>query len=123
MLPNKTILIIDDDNRNIFALSAFLKTRGFTCINAAGAAEGLQIVAERQDIGVILLDMMMPDMDGYEFLSVIREKDVQPQYRIIALTAQAMTGDREKCIAAGADSYISKPVDVDALMRLLTQFL
>jgi len=118
----KKILIVDDDTRNIFALTAVLKAKGFSCISATGALEGLNILATTKDIGVVLLDMMMPDMDGYEVLSRIKENSVNHP-PIIAVTAQAMIGDREKCLDAGADGYIPKPIDLDILLTALNTYL
>src|ERR1700761_7156996 len=111
-MPGK-ILIIDDDARNIFALTAILRSRGYQCISAADARQGLSFLGDADDIGIVLIDMMMPEMDGYETIPEIkkRHKDIP----VIAVTAQAMVGDREKCLQAGADDYISKPVDVDKL--------
>lgn len=120
---DKKILIIDDDARNIFALSAVLKSRRFICVSAASANEGLSILRERQDIGIVLIDMMMPDMDGYTAIPLIREMDNAANIPVIAVTAQAMTGDRERCLQAGADNYISKPVNVDDLLALLNEYM
>jgi len=106
---NKNILLVDDDNRNIFALSAILKAKGFTVDSAGGMKEAFDYLEKQQGAGVILLDMMMPEMDGYEALSVLKNNSSFKQIPVIAVTAQAMTGDREKCMAAGADEYISKP--------------
>jgi two-component system cell cycle response regulator DivK len=116
------ILIIDDDSRNIFALKAVLKAKGFQCETATSGPDGLKIIESEVNVGVVLLDMMMPEMDGYETLTHIRNgarKDIP----VFAVTAQAMVGDREKCIEAGATDYISKPVDVDRLMSLLKQYI
>lgn len=110
------VLIIDDDPRNIFALGATLKSRGFPCITATSAQQGIAIVRDDPGIGIVLLDMMMPEMDGYEAIPLIKRERRLP---VIAVTAQAMVGDREKCLAAGADDYISKPVNVDELMKIL----
>lgn len=115
------ILIIDDDNRNIFALSAILKAKGFATVSATGMKEAFEKLGDGKSIAFILLDMMMPEMDGYEAIPKLK---AVPQYQhipIIAVTAQAMPGDREKCLAAGADDYISKPVDIDKLVELLNR--
>lgn len=114
------ILIIDDDSRNIFALSATLKAKGYGCISAPSAQEGLVILKSKADIRVVLLDMMMPEMDGYEAIPLIKNIKKIP---VIAVTAQAMAGDREKTLAAGADDYVSKPIDVDKLVLLLNKHL
>ncbi len=118
-----TILIVEDDARNIFALSAVLKAKKFHCIAAGGGKEALSLLENGPHISVVLLDMMMPDIDGYELLKMIRGNPAFADIPVIAVTAQAMVGDREKCLAAGADAYISKPVDVDALLVLLQQHL
>jgi two-component system cell cycle response regulator DivK len=117
-----TILIIDDDSRNIFALKAVLKAKGYQCVSAIDAREGLEQLVRQKDIGVVLLDMMMPDLDGYETLAEIR-RGVRKDVPVFAVTAQAMVGDRERCIDAGANAYISKPIDVDQLTSLLDQYL
>lgn len=115
------VLIVDDDSRNIFALSAVLKAKGYQCVTASSAEEGLRKMSD-DSVGIVLLDMMMPDMDGYETLAVIR-KGSFAYMPVVAVTAQAMVGDREKCLAAGADAYLSKPVDVDELIKLLEQYV
>lgn len=113
------ILIIDDDHRNIFALSAVLKAKGYAVVSATTAREGLAIMKSEKGIKVVLLDMMMPDMDGYETLSLVKEDAMLAAIPVFAVTAQAMVGDRERCLQAGADEYVSKPVDVDLLLGLL----
>ncbi len=115
----KEILIIDDDSKNIFALSAVLKAKKYNCISAISAQQGLKMLSSNKNIGVVLMDMMMPEMDGYEAIGKMKGDDELKDIPIIAITAQAMTGDREKCIEAGADGYISKPVDVNELLELL----
>jgi CheY-like chemotaxis protein len=122
-LQNKTILIVDDDNRNIFALQAVLRAKKFKCITAADMQEALPLLKAGNDIGIILLDMMMPDLDGYEAIPVIRAIPGYETVPIIAVTAQAMKGDKERCLQAGATGYIAKPVDVDELMKLLNAYL
>lgn len=118
-MPEK-ILIIDDDSRNIFALKATLQSRKYDCIAASSAQQGLAFLSNEKDIAVVLIDMMMPDMDGYEAIPKIKERRKIP---VIAVTAQAMTGDREKCLEAGADGYVSKPIDVDLLFEYLDLYL
>ena len=113
------ILIIDDDNRNIFALSAILQARGFVTVAAANMVEAFSILETGDPVGIILMDMMMPGMDGYEATTLLKKDPRFSSLPIIAVTAQAMKGDREKCLAAGADYYISKPVDFDSLMNIL----
>lgn len=123
MKNGKEILIIDDDSKNIFALSAVLKAKKFQCVSALSAHQGLKMLSSNKNVGVILMDMMMPEMDGYEAIGKIKRDDNLKDIPVIAITAQAMTGDREKCMKAGADGYISKPVDVDELLLLLNQLI
>jgi two-component system cell cycle response regulator DivK len=118
-----TILIIDDDARNIFALNLVLKSKGYTCKSAAHASEGLQLLTDYPEIKLVLLDMMMPETDGYQLLELIRNNEQLRQIPVIAVTAQAMQGDREKCLAAGANEYISKPVNIDALVNIIDKLL
>lgn len=121
-MESKSVLIIDDDDRNIFALKATLKARGFVCYTAVSAAEGIKLLEKNAGIKVVLLDMMMPEMDGYEALQAIRSNEAIAGKAVIAVTAQAMTGDKEKCLAAGANDYISKPIDVDQLLQKLNKY-
>lgn len=121
-MSSKKVLIVDDDSRNIFALKAVLKSKGFECLTAISGREGLKQLSEQNDIGVVLLDMMMPEMDGYETIAEIR-KSGRKEVPIVSVTALAMVGDREKCIEAGADAYVAKPIDIDHLIDLLKQFL
>ena len=118
----RTILIIDDDSRNIFALRAVLKSMGYTCISVTDQLEGLSMLDKDDSVGIILLDMMMPEMDGYELLAKIRAGKYTT-IPVVAVTAQAMVGDAEKCLAAGANAYLSKPVDVDKLSEYLQHYL
>ena len=117
------ILIIDDDSRNVFAMEMTLKAYGYRSLSCETATEGLRLLNENNRISLVLMDMMMPGMDGYEALRTIRSSSRYPDIPVIAVTAQAMTGDREKCIQAGASDYISKPVDVDQLLSLIRVWL
>ncbi len=119
----KRILIIDDDHRNIFALKAVLSTRGYDCRVAGSAPEGIALLRKEAGIQVVLMDMMMPEMDGYEAIGVLKTDPQLKDMPVVAVTAQAMLGDREKCLEAGADAYISKPIDVDALVRILNDYV
>ena len=110
MKNSMEILIIDDDSKNIFALSAVLKAKKLHCVSSQSAMEGFKILEENPNIGVVLMDMMMPEMDGYEAIKKMKSSEKLKNFPVVALTAQAMTGDREKCLEAGADGYISKPV-------------
>jgi len=116
MDQNKVILIVDDDQRNIFALRLTLKAKGYQVLSSTTAHEAIQLLETNKDIVLVLMDMMMPEIDGYEAIRLIRDSSFIDQLPVIAVTAQAMSGDREKCLAAGAQSYISKPIDVDKLM-------
>ena len=118
-MNKKRVLIIDDDSRNIFALKATLKAKGFDCISSSGAPEALDLLRTDEVVDAVLIDMMMPEMDGYEAIPIIKTIDRRAHIPVIAVTAQAMVGDREKCLQAGADAYISKPIDVDKLLGLL----
>ncbi|WP_077921569.1 response regulator [Spirosoma sp. 209] len=119
-MPKKRILIIDDDARNIFALTATLKARSFECVSCLNAHDALDILKTDTPIDAILIDMMMPDMDGYEAIPRIKNLDSRRHTPIFSVTAQAMVGDREKCLRAGATDYIAKPIDVDRLLQLLS---
>lgn len=120
--PQKNILIIDDDSKNIFALKAILASRGYVCYTASSAEEGIHMLLNNMDIKIVLMDMMMPEMDGYEALKNIRNNSKLSFLPIIAVTAQAMVGDREKCLEAGANDYVSKPIDVDILLSILDNY-
>ncbi|HTB99723.1 MAG TPA: response regulator [Ferruginibacter sp.] len=122
-MVSKKIIIVDDDDRNIFALNAVLKAKGFKCIAATSANEGLEILQRTKDIGIALIDMMMPEMDGYQMISAIKKIPGLQKLPLIAVTAQAMIGDREKCLAMGADNYIAKPINVDLLLKILDKHL
>ena len=116
-------MIADDDVRNIFSLTKALEIHGMTVIPAMDGKEALKALDKNPEIDVVLMDMMMPEMDGYESIREIRS---MPQYRnlpVLAVTSKAMMGDREKCIAVGASDYISKPVDIDQLISLLRVWL
>jgi two-component system, cell cycle response regulator DivK len=117
------ILIIDDDSTNVFALSEVLKSKKYNCVSSVSAHEGLRILSANKNISVVLMDMMMPGMDGYEAIGKMKEIDEFKNIPVIAVTAQAMVGDRERCLQAGADGYISKPVNVDELVRLLNKLI
>jgi CheY-like chemotaxis protein len=117
------VLIVDDDPTNIFALSAVLRSRGWTIVSATGAEEGIDLLKAEQSIGIVLLDMMMPDIDGYEMIQQIRSIKGRENLPVVAVTAQAMMGDREKCLEAGANEYVSKPIDVDMLLGILNNIL
>jgi signal transduction histidine kinase/DNA-binding response OmpR family regulator/CHASE3 domain sensor protein len=123
VLNGKTVLIADDDVRNIFSLTKALENYKMNVLTALDGKEALQKLHENPSIDVVLLDMMMPQMDGYETAKKIRENYQWKNLPVIAVTAKAMTGDRDKCIQAGASDYITKPVDIDQLMSLLRVWL
>jgi CheY-like chemotaxis protein/signal transduction histidine kinase/HAMP domain-containing protein len=122
-LVGRKVLIVDDDVRNIFALSSVLERRGMVVLTAGTGREAIATVDSTPDLGIVLMDIMMPEMDGYETMQVIRRN---PQFRrlpIIALTAKAMKGDREKCLEAGASEYLAKPVNTEQLLSALRMWL
>ena len=121
--PTKKILIVDDDQRNIFALTAVLKAKKYSCVSAGSAQQGFDMIAKDGNIAVVLMDMMMPDMDGYQAMAKMQQDDVLKKIPVIAVTAQAMVGDRERCLNAGAKGYVSKPVNVDELVILLNKYI
>ncbi|MGA9639008.1 response regulator [Flavobacterium sp.] len=123
ILSGKKVLIVDDDVRNIYSLTKSLEAFKMNIVTAIDGREALTILEENPDTDVVLLDMMMPNMDGYETAIRIRENNTFKRLPVIAVTAKAMTGDREKCIKAGASDYITKPVDIDQLLSLLRVWL
>jgi CheY-like chemotaxis protein/signal transduction histidine kinase/CHASE3 domain sensor protein len=123
VLKDKTILITDDDMRNIFALSSALQIYDINIVIANNGMEALEKLKEANHIDLVLMDIMMPEMDGYEAMNLIRRQKEHSKLPIIALTAKAMKNDREKCIEAGANDYIAKPVDIDQLLSMLRVWL
>ncbi|RYE79920.1 MAG: response regulator, partial [Myxococcales bacterium] len=123
VFANKRVLVVDDDVRNIFAITSVLERQGMKVSYAENGRKGIETLQSTPDIDVVLMDVMMPEMDGYETMREIRKLPPFAGLPIIALTAKAMKGDREKCIAAGASDYVTKPVDPDALLSLLRIWL
>jgi len=123
VLRDKTVLIVDDDVRNIFSISKALERLNMNVVTATDGKDAMIKLEENKKIDLVLLDMMMPEMDGYETATKIRQDPRLQQLPVIAVTAKAMTGDRDKCIKAGASDYISKPVDIDQLLSLLRVWL
>ncbi|MFP4582702.1 MAG: response regulator [Desulfococcaceae bacterium] len=119
----KTILIVDDDMRNVFALASVLESVGLSLVEARDGREGLARLEDHPEIDLVLMDIMMPEMDGYAAMRAIREQDRHRNLPIIALTAKAMKGDKAKCIEAGANDYLAKPVDTDKLLSMLRVWL
>jgi CheY-like chemotaxis protein len=122
-LVGKKVLVVDDDIRNIFALSSVLERRGMAVLTASTGRETIATIESTPDLAIVLMDIMMPEMDGYETMQVIRKKTVYRRLPIIALTAKAMKGDREKCLEAGASEYLAKPVDTEQLLATLRMWL
>jgi CheY-like chemotaxis protein len=122
-LVGRTVLLIDDDARNIFALSSVLERRGMRVLTATTGSEAIALVETTPDLAIVLMDIMMPEMDGYQTIRVIRQKPAFRRLPIIALTAKAMKGDREKCMEAGASDYLAKPVNTEQLLSALRMWL
>ena len=123
LLEGKTVLIVDDDVRNLFALTTLLEAHRMKLATAENGRDALRLLEQMPHCDVVLIDIMMPEMDGYETLKAIRQQAKFKSLPMLALTAQAMKGDREKCLAAGASDYIAKPVEPDQLLALLRQWL
>ncbi|MBV9996061.1 MAG: HAMP domain-containing protein [Caulobacteraceae bacterium] len=122
-LVGRTVLLVDDDARNIFALSSVLERRGMKVLTATTGSEAVAMVGSEPDIAIVLMDIMMPGMDGYETIEVIRTNPAFRRLPIVALTAKAMKGDREKCLEAGASDYLAKPVNTEQLLSALRMWL
>jgi signal transduction histidine kinase/CheY-like chemotaxis protein len=122
-LVGKTALLVDDDARNIFALSSVLERRGMKVLTATTGSEAITLVKSNPEIAIVLMDIMMPQMDGYQTIGVIRENPSFARLPIIALTAKAMKGDREKCLEAGASDYLAKPVNTEQLLLAIRMWL
>jgi CheY-like chemotaxis protein len=123
VFEGKKVLIVDDDVRNVFALTSVFERRGMEVVFAENGREGVEALKANPDISLVLMDIMMPEMDGYEATRAMREMPEFNRLPIVALTAKAMKGDREKSIASGASDYITKPVDVDQLLSLMRVWL
>nr|MBA3900712.1 response regulator [Bacteroidota bacterium] len=123
VLKDKVILIADDDIRNVFSLTKVLEVHKVKVLTASDAKEALKVLEDNPGTSMVLMDLMMPEMDGFEAIKFIRENEKFKNLPIIAVTAKAMKGDREKCINAGASDYISKPVDADQLVSLMKVWL
>src|SRR5213075_2957799 len=123
VLAGKKVLVVDDDVRNIFALTTVSEQHNLQVLHAENGRAGIEMLLKTPDVDGVLMDIMMPEMDGYETMRAIRQV---PEFRtlpIIAVTAKAMKGDRAKCIEAGASDYITKPVDLDQLFSMLRVWL
>ncbi|MES2605664.1 MAG: response regulator, partial [Pseudomonadota bacterium] len=122
-LIGRKVLVVDDDVRNIFALNSILERRGMNVISASNGMDAINLVESTPDLALVLMDVMMPEMDGYETMRRIRSNQKFRMLPIIALTAKAMKGDREKCLQAGASDYVAKPVDTAQLLSLIRMWL
>jgi CheY-like chemotaxis protein len=122
-LSGRQVLIVDDDLRNLFALSSVLEQQQMKVLFAENGKDGIEVLKNNPSIEIVLMDIMMPEMDGYDTMRTIRRIPRFKQLPIITLTAKAMKGDRDKCIAAGASDYITKPVDVARLLSMMRVWL
>jgi CheY-like chemotaxis protein len=122
-LVGKTVLLVDDDARNIFALSSVLERRGMKVLAATTGSEAVELVRATPELAMVLMDIMMPEMDGYQTIDAIRKDPAFRRLPIVALTAKAMKGDREKCLEAGASEYLAKPVNTDQLLSAMRSWL
>jgi CheY-like chemotaxis protein len=118
-LAGKKVLVIDDDLRNIFALTSLLEHHDIKVLHAENGRAGIELLRKTPDVDIILMDIMMPEMDGYETTQAIRKVPAFQNLPIIALTAKAMKGDRDKCLEAGASDYVTKPVDLEQLFAVM----
>jgi CheY-like chemotaxis protein len=123
ILNGKNVLVVDDDVRNLFALTTAFERYNINAITAESGKEAINILNDGKDIDLVLMDIMMPEMDGYETTQKIRRENKNNNLPIIAVTAKAMKGDRQKCIDAGASDYITKPVKIDQLLSLMRVWL
>uniref|UniRef100_UPI002FC75951 response regulator n=1 Tax=Devosia sp. TaxID=1871048 RepID=UPI002FC75951 len=122
-LAGGKVLVVDDDIRNIFALTSALERNKMRVLSAENGKAAIDVLEQNPDVNIVLMDIMMPEMDGYETMRRIRQIKSFEMLPMIALTAKAMKGDREKCIAAGASDYTSKPVDMEQLLSLMRVWL
>jgi len=122
-LAEKRVLVVDDDIRNVFALTSALEQHGMRVMHAESGKEAIEILKCAGDVDLVLMDVMMPGLDGFDTMRIIRQLDGYKALPIIAVTAKAMAGDREKCLEAGANDYIAKPVNVDVLLATLWRTL
>jgi CheY-like chemotaxis protein len=123
VLRGRKVLVVDDDARNIFAMTTLLENHEMEVISATNGRQAIELVQQQGDVGAILMDIMMPEMDGYQTMQEIRKDPRFESLPIVALTAKAMKGDRDKCLAAGASDYVAKPVNTSELLSLLRVWL
>jgi len=122
-LAGRAVLVVDDDVRNIFALSSVLERRGMKVLTASTGREAIALLQATRDVAIVLMDVMMPDLDGFETMQLIRRDPAFQRLPIVALTAKAMKGDRERCLDAGASEYLAKPVNTEQLLSALRMWL
>ena len=122
-VANQKIVVVDDNPASLYSTSRILRSAGFEVIEATTGTEAISVIRERSDVAIVLMDIMMPGMDGYETMQVIRADPAFRRLPIIALTAKAMKGDREKCLEAGASDYLAKPVNTEQLFSALRLWL
>jgi CheY-like chemotaxis protein len=122
-LEGRKVLVVDDDIRNVFAMTSALETHHMRVLHAESGKEGIETLKRERDIDLVLMDVMMPGLDGLDTMRLVRQLDGYRDLPIVAVTAKAMIGDREKCIEAGANDYIAKPVNVDVLLATLWRAL
>jgi CheY-like chemotaxis protein len=123
VFEGRTVMIVDDDVRNIFSLTSVLETYGMKVVFAENGKQALEVLEEHPEVELVLMDVMMPEMDGHETSKAIRSSERHKDLPIIAVTAKAMKGDRERTLAAGASDYITKPVDTEQLLSLMRVWL
>ena len=123
IFENRRVLLVDDDMRNVFALSHILEEKGMKIVTAVNGKKAVNVLKKDTNFDIVLMDIMMPEMDGYEAMKLIRGKLKLKELPIIALTAKAMKEDKEKCLASGANDYLSKPLEVDRLLSLMRVWL
>jgi CheY-like chemotaxis protein/two-component sensor histidine kinase len=122
-LAERKVLVVDDDIRNVFALTSALEQHGMRVLHAESGKEGIELLKRTRDVDLVLMDVMMPGLDGFDTMRIVRQLEGYKSLPIIAVTAKAMMGDREKCLEAGATGYIAKPVNVDLLLATLWRTL
>jgi len=122
-LSGRTVLVVDDDIRNVFALTSALEAHGLRVIHAESGKEGVDLLKRGNGVDAVLMDVMMPGLDGHDTMRIVRQLDGCGDLPILAVTAKAMLGDREKCLEAGATDYVAKPVDMDELLAKLRQYI
>jgi len=122
-VAGRKVLVVDDDIRNVFALTSALEAHGLQVMHAESGKEGIELLKRTPDIDLVLMDVMMPGLDGLDTMRIIRQLDGYQSLPIIAVTAKAMMGDRDKCLEAGANDYVAKPVNIDVLLATLARSL